>query len=710
MNQNAFDFPHFPTRFQAVIWRNWGLAEPERLARILGTTTAMVNELAEQMGLIGDFGGVYKLWRTRGYITILRKNWHLLPVGQILELLDWNEDKLRFHLKEDDFLQIKLGGGNPKTDRVVYRPLTRGQLEATDTLRQIVQKHFPNRMFFEASPFSFPKPVIPEDPIEDKSPFRLRLTYAYCALYGDPLADPALDPYPDEILASYAATGINAVWLPGTLYTLIPWFGETEFSAGHEIRLRNLQKIARRTRQHGMELLLYLNEPRNMPDAFFTGRPDWRGAPAGNDCYALCTSIPDVLQCLKKGVAELFRRVPELGGVFTITMSENVTHCQSKRPIAHLCARCAGRPAEELPVEVNRAIAEGIHSINPSAHVIVWSWGWQQEWAEKAVGLLPDDVTLLCVSETFRPTLAMGISGRVGDYSMSKPGPGPLASKLWKAAGTRLQTMAKVQLNNTWECSAVPYIPVPQLVKQHLDNLRKEGISDLMVSWTLGGWPGGNFPLLHMDLHDFARSMAGEERAEELLRAWQVLCDAFAEFPLHESTQLHLAPQNCGPANLLFAKPSGYRATMVCFPYDDLESWCGGHFPEEVLESQFVKLSERWQEGLCLLSKLAPGIPSETKNRFDDMWRMAKVVGCHFSSCACQIAFIRRRSDQALAEMMSLLDQEIHEAKTLAAIVRKDARIGFEASNHYCYTYADLIEKVLNCEDLKIKINDHFSK
>lgn len=704
MNRKALDFPHFPTRAQAVVWRNWGLAEPERLAKILGTSADVVNELAEQMGLVGEFGRDYDLWRSRGYVTILRKNWHLLPVSQLLELLGWDEPKLRFHLKEDDFLGVKLGNFKPETDPVAYTPLTPEQTAETEILRRTVQKHFPEKVSFDSPPFSFLKSVVPVVPAQGESPFRLRLAYAYSAPYGDPFSDAAQAPYPDEILAMYAAAGVNAVWLQGTLYTLLPWAGESEYSAGHEVRLRNLRAIARRVRSHGLKLLLYLNEPRNMPESFFRNRPEWRGAPVGNGCHAICTTAPDMLEKLKNGVAELFRKVPELGGVFTITMSENVTHCKSNRNIASLCPRCAGRPVEEFPAEVNRAIAEGVHSVDPSAHVIVWSWGWQPEWAERAVALLPEDVTLMCVSETFRPTLAMGISGRVGDYSMSKPGPGPVASRLWNAAEKRLHTMAKVQLNNTWECSAVPYIPVPQLVKKHLDNLLEAGISDLMVSWTLGGWPGGNFPLMQMSLADFARSVAGEVCADELLQAWQVLCDAFAEFPLNESTQLHLAPQNCGPANLLFERPTGYRATMVCFPYDDLESWCGGHFPEEVLEKQFVAMSGKWREGLSLLRRLAPHIPPGKRVFFEDMCNVAEAAGCHFSSAACQIRFIRQRSGGERNELLSLLDSEIDNAKRLAAIVRKDSRIGFEASNHYCYIYTDLIEKVLNCEYIKTKI------
>ena len=45
----------------------------------------------------------------------------------------------------------------------------------------------------------------------------LRMGYSYFALCGDPLLDPALDPYPDGLLARLSALGENAVWLPKTM-------------------------------------------------------------------------------------------------------------------------------------------------------------------------------------------------------------------------------------------------------------------------------------------------------------------------------------------------------------------------------------------------------------------------------------------------------------------------------------------------------------
>jgi hypothetical protein len=53
-----------------------------------------------------------------------------------------------------------------------------------------------------------------------------------------------------------------------------------------------------------------------------------------------------------------------------------------------------------------------------------------------------------------------------------------------------------------------------------------------------------------------------------------------------------------------------------------------------------------------------------------------------------------------LAALQRLLTDEMALARRLHAIQSRDARIGFEASNHYFYVPVDLAEKILNCRDL----------
>ncbi len=144
--------------------------------------------------------------------------------------------------------------------------------------------------------------------------------------------------------------------------------------------------------------------------------------------------------------------------------------------------------------------------------------------------------------------------------------------------------MAKVQWSATWEMSAVPYIPVPNLIVQHCENLRKAGIQGLMMSWTVGGYPSPNFDAARAfyfspspDPGDALRRAAerryGKEAAPAILEAWQTFSQAFAEFPY--GLAIYTIPTQHGPSNALRLHPTGYKAAMMLFPYDDYKTWAG---------------------------------------------------------------------------------------------------------------------------------------
>ena len=73
----AVAIDHFPDRLHAFVWRNWHAVPTDRLAEVLGTTADNVAAVAAAMGLPParpfDDADV-----ERGYITVIRRNWHLL--------------------------------------------------------------------------------------------------------------------------------------------------------------------------------------------------------------------------------------------------------------------------------------------------------------------------------------------------------------------------------------------------------------------------------------------------------------------------------------------------------------------------------------------------------------------------------------------------------------------------------------------------------
>ena len=732
----AIEFKHFPDRLHTFVWRNWELVSVERMARTLDTLPQNVREIGRSMGLPAHVTPPVE-YQQRGYISIIRRNWHILPYEQLLTLLDWDAEKLAFALREDDFLWIKLGSLKPSCPALRYTKPDESVMKRCAEIKAVVSSHFSDEFAKPSRPrFDFIRDMsladtqsIPRATAQGDQ--KIRFLYSYFGVFGDPLLNPELDPYPDELLGQLSALGVNGVWLHVVLRQLAPSTFFPEFGAQHEVRLANLNKLANRAGKYGIKIYLYMNEPRAMPAAFFDGRETLKGIGRG-DHFAMCTSAPPVRRWITDSLSYVFRQVPRLGGVFTITASENPTNCYSHSRTAAGCPRCSKRSGPEVIAEINSAIAAGVWAGNPKADVIVWDWGWpdgtgagwgQPNWAEQIIKALPDNVYLMSVSEWSKPIVRGGVAGVVGEYSISSVGPGPRAQKHWALAKKRrLKTIAKVQVNCSWELSAVPYLPVMDLVARHCSNLTRADIDGLMLSWTVGGYPSPNLqlvrqfqaqpaPTVRQALTKVAETRYGAEAAGDVLAAWSKFSSAFTEYPFHIGF-VYSGPAQYGPSNLLYAEPTGYRATMIGFPYDDVNGW-RGTYPADVLAGQFEKMADGWQQGLSIYEKALSKTTAPDKHAaVHTDFGVAQAAYFHFKSVANQVRFTVARNQllsgslnpterkSGIETIRAIAADEIQNAERLFALTRKDPRIGFEASNHYYYCPMDLVEKVINCQHI----------
>ena len=710
----AIEHPHFPTPFQAVIWRNWGLVPMERLCCVLECTETQLLDAAALMGLATDIQ-VDPAWLKRSCNTIIRANWHLLQYDQLLTLLDWTADEFSNQLQWDDFLWLKLGLLKPDCVRPVFRGLTEDEARKTAWLRQVVQKHFPgDAMKRMPVPFKFYDNLPNCAPEASDAPEGLRLVYSYSARYGDPLLDPSLDPYPDSLLAALKAKRINAIYLQGILTQLSPFDDLPELSEGYETRLKNLNILIERAARFGIGVFLYLNEPRGFTRDVLRKHPELLekySSPMDPDfdTLGMCTSKPAVRKHLRESLRFIAQKVPGLAGVFVIVCSENPTNCWSHAGSSHTaCPVCDRKGAPAVYADVFAMVAEALHSVNPGIKVLCWDWGYyRNEWKEEVIRLLPKDVSVLCTSENSAHTKIGGIENKIADYSISQPGPSDISVAEWKLARKLgLDCAAKVQLSNSWELSTVPYIPATFLVEEHLDRLRKLGIKDFMASWTLGGWPSLNMDLLTKTHAQMVRDNFGGKAEKSISLALKGLSEAFRNYPFSQSVAYH-GPHNTGPKELLYAKPTGYKATMVGFPYDDLERQ-SLPYPADVFERQWKLLSEKWHDdGLLPLEKARKDIEPQYMDAYLELCNISRACWCHFRSAYCQVAWNRRRNNPGILpkiDLHELLEEEIALAKELLSLTFEDSRIGFEATNHYAYSPNDLREKVLNCEWLLDKL------
>lgn len=721
--------PHFPDRLHLFIWRNWELANTVRMAEVLGTTSERVLEVGASMGLPKKRNLTEDQLR-RIYITVIRQNWHILPDEQIAQLLGWNSQEYEYHLKEDDFLWAKLGMLKPCCEILKYEALSPGARQQAAEIKRLVEKtlgpltHEPGE-----PPFAFveqlSEPYRAKNAVHQKVRLSPRYVYSYFALYGDPLMETDIDPFPDGFLERLAGAGMNGVWLQAVLRNLAPSKIFPEFGAGWETRIRNLNKLIERAENYGVKIYFYLNEPRSMPAAFFAGHPGTQGThdPGNTDFFALCTSTLEVREWLHDSLAHLFSSAPGLGGIFCITASENLTNCYSHGH-PEFCPRCSKRNGSEVIAEVIQTFRDGVRRSNATAEVIAWDWGWGKNWvpnsaeAEEAIPRLSKDIALLSVSEWAKPIDRGGHRTQVGEYSISAVGPGPRALRNWALARNHgMPAFAKVQWSATWEISAVPYIPVPNLILEHCENLLAAGVKGLMASWTVGGYPSPNFevakafyfsPTPDRDrvLHEVAVELYGPAAAPGIVEAWKTFSRAFVEYPMEGGNIVYHIPVQHGPANLLRLHPTGYKAGMMLFPYDDYKDWVGS-YPVEVVQKQFEKMADLWEPGIGTFRRVLEHVPPGKRPSAIKDLSVAETCYLHFKSVANQIHFYRLRGayetaradarPTIAARMAKIAGGEIELATRQYTIARQNSEIAFEASNQYYYRPLDLVEKVLNC-------------
>lgn len=681
IGKEAIPMPHFPTIHQAFIFRAYEYVSPERIAKILKTDVENVRQCAKEMGLCECEDE--KVWLEKGYITIIRAMWHILPYDQLLELLEMDEGTFSVILREEDFLDVKLKE-KPDCAPVRWRELTEEEKAKTAQIKKAME----TISFEGVKPFEFNYNV-PELKFSGKEYFKSRYIYLFTGLYLHAFDVDSRVYCPDELLESYKKLGINGLWTQAVLYQLTEFPFEPSVSKGYEKRLANLKDFVARCKKYGIKLFLYLNEPRSMPDEFYKKYPQFAGHTHDTGRLCLCTSAKEVRDYLTNNIEWLCRQVPDIGGFFTITRSENPTNCYShSTPETCTCPRCKNRSVGEVIGEVISCFEEGAHRVSPDIQVIAWDWAWSKKnnSTEEIIDNLPDNVTMLCKSEEGVEFTFGGVTNTVRDYSITKVGPGKIAKTNWQQAKKRgLSLGAKVQVTTSWECSTVPAVPVYPIIEKHIKALRNEGVDTLMLSWTLGGYP--SLCLAHAAKY-FYENCEMPELSDNVKKACDIISEALYEFP----SSLHVeyyGPHNAGPSTLLYDKPTGYEATMTCFAYDDLIKW-RDNYPEDVYEEQFTKICSGLEKALLLLE-------NEPEN---ETVIMAKATYYTYKASLNQIQFIRARDKGDIAVMLEKAKSEIEIARSMLELMNKDASIGFEAANHYYYSKGQLAEKILNCEDI----------
>ncbi|MBQ8876132.1 MAG: hypothetical protein IJY63_01130 [Clostridia bacterium] len=693
----------FPTAWQTVIFRNYGYVSVDKIAKTLCCDEETVHVEAARLGLADvEYD---KNWEERGYLTLIRHNWYLLDYEQLTTLFGYTEEKLDFLLKEEDFLFVKLGWTKPACKKVFYSPLSADEIAATERIAKTVSRYMQKP---QIAPFDFyANTTLPRSKTSQNAGVAsLRLVHGYITPGGDAFSVDCDTYLTDELLSAYQAQGVNALWMHGLLSSLSYYPFKPSLCKGYEKRREELKRILAKCHQYGIKLYLYFNEPRCLPTAEFGKYAHLKGDSEGQDS-ALCFSKKETRAYLYNAFKDLLENVPELDGILTITMSENLTHCKSRIHSGRqtLCPICKDIPAYALAADVNNVIMQAIRDSGANTDLIanLWAWskmmGFSEEDLKNGIARLDKDIGVLFVSEFDLEFEKGGVQVRLADYSISNPGPSEftkLGFALAKEYGHKIY--AKMQVCNSWECSCVPYLPVFDLVKEHLDNLSAVGVHDYMLSWTLGGYPAPNLSLVSahgngVSLDEWYREYYGEN-ADVVHRGVRKICDGFVNYPF-ALDPLYNSPKTLGTANL-WSKDREYNtSTMTCYSFDDYETWITP-YPYETYISLFEKLLQLWQEGIAILQTTTRSAAT------DELLRMAQAAYLHLRSdyLHTKYAYLKREWTKNEKELREIIAVAREDTENLIALVRQDARIGFEASNQYYYADRHLIEKILNLDNL----------
>ena len=692
----------FPQRWQTVIFRNYGLVETERLAKTLSTSAECVEREAKRLGLENTYN---PKWEQKGFITLIRNNWFLLPYSQIQTLLGYDEARLDFILTNEDFLSVKLGDFKPECEEVAYAPLTEEEIAVTQRLAVDIKRYLPQtESYFEF----FPKKEKREGQVRVHGD-GIRLLHGYLTPCGDPFMQDGEEYFSDSLLAEYQRVGVNGVWIHGLLATLSPYPFGGQQDESYKIRRRNLQTLIDRADKYGVKVYLYFNEPRGMAESALGEYARLKGTVNGGMAH-LCLEQAETREYLYNAVKDLFSSVKGLGGAITITMSENPTHCHSHKGCN--CPVCKNIPPERAAAQVNNIIAKAIRDSGSGAKTLAYLWGWSDfmgwslEQTERGIGYLDKDIIAVCASEYGLPLKKGGVESQVIDYSISNPGPSPLTAFSFEKAQARgMRACAKIQANNSWECSASPYLPTFELVLEHLQNLNAIGVRDYMLTWTLGGYPS---PVLDM-VADYADDPDGfsldgwykkqfGDNAEAVQTASKVFCEGFREYPFSIQS-LYYSPKTLGVANLWSLRAEEKQSTMVCFAFDDYETWIAP-YPYEVYISQMQKMLHAWEKGLEILKMKGAG------TGLTELTAYAETAYIHFKADCLQTEFshLKRNLEANKGRIREILQEEKEITERLLLLASKYPAVGFEASNHYYYNERNLIEKILQTNKLKEKI------
>ena len=533
-------------------------------------------------------------------------------------------------------------------------------------------------------------------------------------LNRDELMD-SVDYYPDAYLNRLAHEGVNGLWLS------VEWkdITKTSFrepSPDMERRLAKLRQTVEKCSRYGIRMWLFSNEPEGFysaDDPMLKAHPELAGAGWSSRRY-VCPNSEAGQKFIYESTRWICSQVPGLGGMINISLGEGGSSCldsvgagSNRRPV---CPRCSLVPNWQTLAAGQSAWARGIKDGDPNAEYICWlympSWKPLAPWVYKLGAHMPKDVTLQINFESGAVKYQLDRPRVGGDYWLSFIGPSERFARIaGQAAAHGTPMSAKLQVGCSHEAATIPFMPVPSILYRKYREMPGLKVKSVMQCWYFGNYPGVmNRAAGRLAFEDFsgteedfllalARPVWGDD-ANTVMHAWKHFAEGFQHFPLSTRFQWW-GPMHATPVWPLHLKPAlkPLQPTwLVGGPCGDAigEVLDNHTLPEVVILSR--QMTEEWNKGSALLKSLEPKFAGNHERLLDI--GLAEAIGIQFASAHNMLNFYLTRSQlfdlppadalQRLADMESIVRQEIRNSERLAVLCAADSRLGFhsEAERH----------------------------
>jgi hypothetical protein len=425
----------------------------------------------------------------------------------------------------------------------------------------------------------------------------------------------------------------------------------------------------------------------------FRQHPGARGAQlaAGGDTpniHCLCSSNADALGFHADVLGNLFKQIPDLGGLVLIVGGESYYHCFMRAQGAAKgrtnCKQCDGKVAEDVIANLLKVTGDAVRQHQPAAKIMAWPYSAQHFWSAEPnqlrfIDSLPQNVAFMSEIDKDQPYVKDGYTKPIWDYSVDYEGPSDrIVAQANRCAQRGRELFLKTETAHGIELLHLPYVPSIQRSARRWQAVRSLRPAGLIQRWGFIGMYDSVAECVGFAARwdpDFApepssAAIAGMffgSAAPQVAAAWKQFDRAVGHIPVLTTGGYYLGPMFLGPCHPLptwtgptpdvfrgslffllegeatFSPPRA--ATRDDFTVAEL-SRIGA---EPYVEPEFTAARDEAARGHAILAKLdAASLPPHCRDELVEQQAIGELLYRTFRTTVNLIRFLRQR-DVAIA-------------------------------------------------------------